>query len=1436
MAPPGPQQGRPFYCREWVFQKLQRCLQEKSNPLAGGSTAPTLQPGGRGAASPSGRGASWGVLLVGGPGCGKTALCRELLWPSRTQGLLRGLHLRSLAFHFCHALDADTLSVGRFVRGLVAQLCRSVLVPGFEEALRDPAAQSLLQPGECERDPAEAFKRCVLLPLLSLKPPQQSLFLLVDSVDEGCQLGEAEPRMGAWSAAESRKGAGSEAEPSKGAGSGEEIRTEAGSEAEPRTGAGSGQELRTEAGSEAEPRTGSEAEPSTGAESETKPRVGAKSEAEPSVGARPCRTIAELLASHHQLLPPWLLLICSSRRQNRAVTKLFTGFRKISLDDLRKAHVVKDVQQYILHRLDQEEALRRHLTKETAEMLNQLHIKSGGCFLYLERVLDGAGDGFLPLREIRHIPGTLNGLYLWLCQRLFARKRFAAVRPVLDAALAARRPLAVKELYHAAWTRDTALTMEEFRRKMDALAELLVEGAAGTRTLFHASFAEWLLDVKHCTPRYLCSAAEGHRMLAMSYSCRARELGPAEVREFALHLVRADLRMEPAQLALWMVWNGTPAQDSLGASPPEEREVLELLVKAGAHVSGGGERGGAGGEPGRRGEESVRALLENGASVNWTDGGGRSLLASAAYGGSLGAVDLLAGRGADLELADGHGQTPLTLAARQGHAAVVERLIGYGAAVDRSDHDGWTALRSAAWAGHAGAVAALLRAGARVDCADADGRTPLRAAAWAGHADIALSLLRHGAQADRADREGRTPLIAAAYAGHRRVAEHLLRHGARLDHQDADGRTALAVAALRAPSGGGGGGGSGGGHASVVGLLVECGAEVDRPDKEGVTPLLAAAYEGHAEAVDLLLEGGADVDHADRSGRTPLLAAASMGHAAVVKALLFWGSAVDGVDAEGRTVLGVAAAQGSVEVVRLLLDRGLDESHRDDAGRAPLHAAAFEGHRAVCQALVDHGARCGEVDNDGRIPLVLAAQEGHRDCVRVLLEACQAGPDQRGYDGRNALRVAAQEGHRDVVELLLAGGADVDCRDADGRTTLYALALENQLGMAECLLEHGAGAEARDPEGRTALHVACWQGHLEMARALVTHGADVNAADGERRSPLQSAAWRGHAAVARLLLDAGARPDHACDQGATALGVAAQEGHAEVVRALLDRGADPNHADRFGRTAVRVATRGGHAHIVQLLEKYGAVRQAGSPPTTKSAAPPRTKSTGTSTGRDDPPPAGPAQTFVCLSECPVSPATRSLPNHSPKSSQNSLRTASSAGTGRTTPADGVPPPSHTLQVQQRSLPRRRDRGSGAAPASASRSPSSDREGNRVKLAPKGRRSGSGGGGGSGRSGSGRRKFQNGPAPEYDMSRLAVRPTDPLRNSQQGGAENKRNAVATGPKYHLQGQQGFLCRGEGYPIREPELYPIREAELSLKRALMLSEAADPSLSCKKETPL
>lgn len=903
------------------------------------------------------------------------------------------------------------------------------------------------------------------------------------------------------------------------------------------------------------------------------------------------RSIAELLANHHQLFPQWLLLFCSSRKQSKAVNKLFTGFRKISLDDLHKSHVVRDAQQYILSRLDQEESLRQHLSRETAEMLNQLHIKSNGCFLYLETVLNGVTENFIVLREIREIPGTLNGLYLWLCQRLFSRKQFAKVHPILNVLLAARRPVSIEDLYTCTRIKNPALTKEDFNKRMTMLSKLLLNGKDGTRILFHHSFAEWLLDVKHCTQKYLCDAAEGHALLALCSTLRAPSLSPTEVQDFAWHLSRMALNkpLDAVLLPFWMVISGAPVSET---SPetlwPKDQKTSWLLVEAGSQFgridlpSPGSEVEvtSAVSTCEKRELNPLEQLLASGTTLSSVDSNQRTHLHNAACANDFHLASLLIANGIEVEKVDKNGQTALNLAARQGHTNVVQVLLEAGADPDHADSDGWTPLRSAAWGGHTEVVVFLLQHGACVDLADADQRTALRAAAWGGHEEVVCKLLESGAGVNKVDNEGRTALIAAAYMGHGDIVEQLLKHGATVDHEDQDGRTALSVAALCVPASEG--------HSRVVDILLEHGAEVDHQDQDGMTPLLVAAFEGHREVCEMLLEYDADVDHMDKNNRTPLFAAASMGHASIVNLLLFFGAAVDAIDGEGRTVLSLAAAQGNVDVVRQLLDRGLDEMHRDNSGWTPLHYAAFEGHREVCEALVEAGARINEVDNDGKHALILAAQEGHLAAVRALVEG-GAIVDHRSHDGKTALRVAALEGHRDVVAYLTEHGADANYVDADGRSTLYLLALENRVNMAAFLLscKCGVDVEGRDPEGRTPLHVAAWQDHREMVELLLVNNADVDSTDHDRRTALQLASWQGHAEVVKILLERNATVDHTCNQGATALCIAAQEGHEDVVRTLLEHGADPGHVDQFGRSPARVASKCGHTNVVRLLEEYG---------------------------------------------------------------------------------------------------------------------------------------------------------------------------------------------------------------------------------------------------------
>ncbi|KAL3188424.1 hypothetical protein MRX96_003404 [Rhipicephalus microplus] len=985
---------RRFLCREWAFAKLVHCLDQR----------------------PASK--TCGALVVGGPGCGKTAFFQEIAQPTVTdpEAHQHALSRRLLAHHFCQAHDTRTLAVASFVPSLVRQLCRceqAGLLSGYQDRLRD--AEAFLEPVACARWPDEAFKKAVLFPLLEIEPPEQPCLLLVDSVDESFLVQmNTSGAMGCHRHHSHHQDGGER-----------------------------------------------------------------RHHCLPD-GGRGSRTIAELLAAHQQLFPQWLLLVCSARRQSKTITRMFTGFRKISLDDLRKASVVRDMQQYILARLDGEEALRQQLgARDTAEALNQLHIKSNGCLLYLECLLDGVAQRWVTLREIRHIPGTLNGLYLWLCQRLFQRRQFVRVQPILHVLLAAAQPLTADEVFLCLWTRNQLLTHDEFGRRLALLSRLLIEREDGCLLLFHHSFAEWLLDVKHCTQKYLCHAAEGHAMLAMMQTLRGPQLPPTQVQDLAHHLLRLPAcdAVQPQHLTLWLLYSGVPLEcafcPSVGSVViPRDPAVLRLLLEAGARLPTASVAGSdEGGSPvPSMPPDPLDALLGSGASVDDTDANQRALLHTAAYEGDAALVERLLHAKSSLELADRNGQTPLNLAARQGHADVVILLLKAGANPDHADNEGWTPLRSSAWAGHGQVVEALLENKAQVDLADGEQRTALRAASWGGHEEVVAQLLEKGADVNRADR----------------------------------------------------------------------GADVDHVDNEGMTPLLVAAFEGHREVCELLLDAEADLDHADHSGRTPLFAAASMGHADVVGLLLFWGAYVDSIDAEGRTVLSIAAAQGSVEVVQQLLNRGLDELHRDNAGWTPLHyaaleghaegsrwphrfrVAALEGHKETVHVLLSYNADVNYQDADGRSTLYVLALEGRVDMADYIL-ARGADPEIGDLEGRTPLHVAAWQGHADLVELLLSRGADVDAEDSDQRTALQSAAWQGQAHVVKLLLERGAQVDHICVEGATALGIASQEGHEAVVRALLEHGADPSHADQCGRSPLRVATKAGHLNVVQLLEESLAR-------------------------------------------------------------------------------------------------------------------------------------------------------------------------------------------------------------------------------------------------------------------------------------------------------------------------
>jgi ankyrin repeat protein len=325
-------------------------------------------------------------------------------------------------------------------------------------------------------------------------------------------------------------------------------------------------------------------------------------------------------------------------------------------------------------------------------------------------------------------------------------------------------------------------------------------------------------------------------------------------------------------------------------------------------------------------------------------------------------------------------------AARTGRVAAVRRLVDAGAKVDAADRKGQTALMWAAADGHAEVVEALIKAGADPDARLKSGFTPMLFAAREGRIGVVKALVRAGVAVDEAagsksngqgPNHGLTALCVAVENGHFELALELVKAGADPNDQRS-GYTALhRLTWVRKPNRGDDPDGqpppAGSGKVDSLQFareLVARGARVNatlekgpsgrgRLNMTGATAFLLASRTADLPLMRLLVELGADPLLGNKDGCTPLMAAAGIGTLApdeeagtepealaAVEYLLTLKADVNTVDQNGETAMHGAAYKSLPQMVRLLARRGakVDVWNRKDRyGWTPLMIA--EGFR-----------------------------------------------------------------------------------------------------------------------------------------------------------------------------------------------------------------------------------------------------------------------------------------------------------------------------------------------------------------------------------------------------------------------------------------------------------------------------------------------------------
>jgi tRNA(Arg) A34 adenosine deaminase TadA len=245
-----------------------------------------------------------------------------------------------------------------------------------------------------------------------------------------------------------------------------------------------------------------------------------------------------------------------------------------------------------------------------------------------------------------------------------------------------------------------------------------------------------------------------------------------------------------------------------------------------------------------------QALLAAQRALQREDLGGLVLVGSSRACGACERAAALAGV-ARLVSPEGESEPALIEAAERGDVPALMRWLEDGAHIDTRDLLGRTPLLVTVQRGHNAAAQMLIRRGADINVQDEISDSPFLLAGARGRTAMLAEML--GAPSGspkrpdyrRLNRYGGTALIPACHYGHVETVRLLLASSlVDIDHVNRLGWTALLEAVIL--------GDGGATYIEIVRLLLAHGAQPDKPDAQGVSPLAHAQQRGQTAVAELI--------------------------------------------------------------------------------------------------------------------------------------------------------------------------------------------------------------------------------------------------------------------------------------------------------------------------------------------------------------------------------------------------------------------------------------------------------------------------------------------------------------------------------------------------------------------------------------------------------
>ncbi|XP_077560954.1 uncharacterized protein LOC144175821 isoform X3 [Haemaphysalis longicornis] len=295
--------------------------------------------------------------------------------------------------------------------------------------------------------------------------------------------------------------------------------------------------------------------------------------------------------------------------------------------------------------------------------------------------------------------------------------------------------------------------------------------------------------------------------------------------------------------------------------------------------------------------------------------------------------------GAEVDIPDENGDTAVHHAAGCEQSQILELLIDAGANMSARNTFNETALHVAIKENSVDCARVLAKniKGSDINIQDNAGDTVLHSAINAGMRDIISVLLQHPrVNVAIKNYEGETPLHVAVAKANFRATQQILQIRTDIVHEkNKENVTALHMAVTKNL------------YDIVKTLLTQGRIAVDAVCGQGSRTALSLALEhGHKHVVKVLVDAGADVNKLDADGNTPLHICLMRHHYEIIKILVAAGADVNKQDAKGNTPLHICLMGHHCEIIEILVAAGADVNKQDAKGNTPLHISLMN-RRAV---------------------------------------------------------------------------------------------------------------------------------------------------------------------------------------------------------------------------------------------------------------------------------------------------------------------------------------------------------------------------------------------------------------------------------------------------------------------------------------------------------